>query len=122
MSVLKTSVVNAVGPASGDWLGNFLDPHDDPKNYPSGLVVLTLTALDNTFQSFSFLVTASIASTVLPVALEAIKTGYQVLADVDWPRPVISKDQGIYGPVFCHSLWLESFYNTNWQPNASFTS
>jgi hypothetical protein len=54
---------------------------------------------------------------VLPVALDAIKTGYQVLADVDWPQPFLGTDQDgnpIYGPVFCRSLWLEFSYKTNW--------
>jgi hypothetical protein len=110
VSIQKTSAVNAVGPTSGEFLGNFLDPRDDPSNYPSGLIVLTLTALDNTFQSFSFLVDASLTNTLLPVALDAIKTGYQVLADVDWPQPVVGQDEDgnpINGPAFCHSLWLE---------------
>jgi hypothetical protein len=111
MTIQRTSVVNSVGPTSGDFLSNYLDPRDDPSNYPSGLVVLTLTALDNTFQSFSFLVDASLANTVLATALAAINTGYQVLADVDWPQPIIGTDQDgnpIYGPAYCRSLWLNA--------------
>jgi len=109
MSIQRTSVVNSVGPTSGDFLGNFLDPRDDPSNYPSGLTVVTLTALDNTFTSFSFLVDAGLTNTVLATALASISTGNQVLADVDWPQPVIGTDQDgntIYAPAFCYSLWL----------------
>jgi hypothetical protein len=105
-------------------LGGFLDPRDDPSNYPSGLIVLTLTALDNTFQSFSFLVDASLTNTLLPVALDAIKTGCQVLADVDWPQPVIGQDEDdnpIYGPAFCHSLWLKFKMKNAFQQEVPFT-
>jgi hypothetical protein len=90
---------------------NLLDPRDDPSNYPSGLIVLTLTALDCTFNSFSFLVDNGLANSVLATALAAINTGYQVLADVDWPQPEISQDQDgnpIYGPAYCRSLFLNA--------------
>jgi hypothetical protein len=115
VSIQKTSVVNAVGPTSGDFLGNFLDPRDEPENYPSGLIVLNLTALDNTFQSFSFLVDTPLTNTVLPVALDAIKTGYPVLADVDWPQQELGP--GFYAAVYCHSLWLEFSHKPNWAAN-----
>ncbi|MGF6602037.1 hypothetical protein P3T23_006789 [Paraburkholderia sp. GAS448] len=111
MSIQRTSVVNSVGPTSGNFLSNFLDPRDDPSNHPSGLVVITLTALDNTFSNFTFLVADGLTNTVLATALAAINTGDQVLADVDWPQPVISRDQDgnpIYGPAYCYSLWLNA--------------
>jgi len=110
MSSQFTAVVNAVGPTSGDFEGNFLDPRDDPSTHGPA-IVLTLTALDNTFNSFNFLVDSTVSNTVLAVALAAINTGYQVLADVDWPQPVIGVDQDgntVFAPAICHSLWLNA--------------
>lgn len=111
MSIQRTSVVKSVGPTSGDFLDNFLDPRDDASNYPSGLIVLTLSALDQTFESFSFLVDGGLSNALLATALAAISTGNAVLADVDWPQPIIGHDQDgnpINGPAFCHSLWLNA--------------
>jgi hypothetical protein len=103
-----TCVVNAVGPTSGDFEGNYLDPRDDPATHGPA-VVLTLTDLNNAFNNFSFLVDTPVTNTVLAVGLAAISTGNQVMADVDWPQPIIGTDQGgntIYAPAICHSLWL----------------
>jgi hypothetical protein len=111
MSIQRTSTVNAVGPTSGNFLNNYLDPRDDPSNHPNGSVVITLSALDNTFSNFAFLVDDALANTILATGLAAINTGKQVLADVDWPQPVIGQDQDgnqINGPAFCYSLWLNA--------------
>jgi hypothetical protein len=110
-----TCVVNSVGPTSGDFESNFLDPRDDPTSH-GPVVILALTALDNTFQSFNFLVADSIntpsgiSNSVLAVALAAINTGYQVMADVDWPPPTFQDQDGnvINLPAYCHSLWLNA--------------
>ena len=105
-----TCVVNAIGPTSGDFEANYLDPRDDPATHGPAIVI-TLTDLNNTFSNFSFLVDTSVSKTVLAVGLAAINTGKQVMADVDWPQPIIGQDQGggnIYGPAICHSLWLNA--------------
>jgi hypothetical protein len=105
-----TCVVNSVGPTSGNWEASFLDPRADPTTY-GPIIVLKLTALDNKFESFNFVVATEVSNFVLAVALAAINTGKQVLADVDWPQPIIGKAQGgsnIYGPAYCHSLWLNA--------------
>jgi hypothetical protein len=104
MTIQKISIVNSVGPTSGDFLNNYLDPRDDPSNYPNGLVVITLTAQDATFSEANFLAEQGMNHTVLATALAAINTGYQVLADVDWPPQDLG--EGFYGAVYCHSLWL----------------
>jgi hypothetical protein len=94
-----TCVVNSVGPTSGDFESNFLDPRDDPISH-GPVVILTLTARDNTLQSFAFLVGDSInapsgiSNSVLAVALAAISTGKQVMADVDWPPQTIELEGG----------------------------
>jgi hypothetical protein len=110
MSQQFTCAVNSVGPTSGDWESRFLDPRDDPNSHGPA-IVLTLTAVNGTFTGFAFLVSAPINNFALAVALAAINTGNQVLADVDWPQPVIGQDQGgnnIYGPANCYSLWLNA--------------
>jgi hypothetical protein len=110
MSIRRISTVNAVGPTSDHYLSYYLDPRDDPSNHPNGSVVITLSALDNTFADFAFLVDDALANTMLATGLAAINTGRQVLADVDWPQPVIGQDQDgndIYGPAYCYSLWLK---------------
>jgi hypothetical protein len=111
-----TCVVNSVGPTSGDWEGNFLDPRADPDTY-GPIIVLTLTDLNNTFNAYNFVVATigiagqwEIHNAVLAVALAAINTGYQVLADVDWPPPTIEEEGGdiVNLPAYCHSLWLNA--------------
>jgi hypothetical protein len=110
MSQQFTCTVNAVGPTSGDFENNFLDPRDDPTTHGPA-IVLTLTDLGGAFSGFSFLVDEPISNGVLAVGLAAISTGNQVMADVDWPTPVIGQDQGgdpIYGATMVHSLWLKN--------------
>ncbi|MBV8197971.1 MAG: hypothetical protein JO263_07535 [Candidatus Eremiobacteraeota bacterium] len=110
MSAQFTCTVNAVGPTSGDFEMNFLDPRDDPTTHGPAIVI-TLTDLGGAFNGFSFLVDGSIGDGVLAVGLAAISTGNQVMADVDWPQPIIGKDQGgdtIYGAAYCRSLWLNN--------------
>jgi hypothetical protein len=110
MSAQFTCNVDAVGPTSGDFEGNFLlDPRDDPTSHGPA-VVITVTDLGGQFASQSFLVDNSIGNNVLAVGLAAISTGNTVMADVDWPLPVIGTDQGgntIYANAYCHSLWLK---------------
>jgi hypothetical protein len=103
-----TCVVNAVGPTSGDFESRFLDPRDDPASHGPA-IVLTLTDLGGAFGGFSFLVDTPVSNTVLAAGLAAISTGNQVMADVDWPQPIIGQDRdgsNIYGPALCYSLWL----------------
>ncbi len=108
-----TCVVNSVGPTSGDFEGNFLDPRDDPITH-GPIIVLTLTDLNNTFNFFNFVVAsqaigAEVSNPVLAVALAAINTGYQVMADVDWPPQTLQTESGIVTlPAYCHSLWLNA--------------
>lgn len=101
-------VVNSVGPTSGHFEQQFLDPRDDPDTHGPA-IVLTLTDMNETFVSFGFLVDTAVSNTVLAVALAAVSTRNHVMADVDWPQPVIGQDQDgndIYGPAICYSLWL----------------
>jgi hypothetical protein len=110
MSRQFTCVVNAVGPTSGDFEINFLDPRDDPETHGPA-IVLTLTDVGGAFSGFTFLVDTPVSNTVLAVGLAAISTGNQVMADVDWPQPIIGQDQDgndITGPAICHSLWVNA--------------
>jgi hypothetical protein len=110
MNIQRDSTVNSVGPTSGEFLGTFLtNPNDPLSNYPNGLVVITLTALDGTFSGFNFLVDSAVTDTVLATALAAINTGYHVLADIDWPPVGIGTHGGntVPYPCFCHSLWVK---------------
>lgn len=108
-----TCVVNSVGPTSGDWEAQFLDPRDDPRAH-GPIIVLTLTDLSDTFNAYTFVVASidgawEIYNSVLAVALAAINTGHQVMADVDWPPPTTSTQDGeITLPAYCHSLWLNA--------------
>jgi hypothetical protein len=108
-----TCLVNSVGPTSGDFEGNFLDPRDDPDTH-GPVVILTLTDVNNAFTSYSFLVATiengwQIHNAVLAVALAAVNTGFQVLADVDWPAETVESEGTVYTlPVYCHSLWINA--------------
>jgi hypothetical protein len=112
-----TCVVNSAGPTSGDFESNFLDPRDDPTSH-GPVIVLTLTALDNTFSSANFIVDfkdsnnppLAIGNSVLAVALAAINTGKQVMAEVDWPPQTVQLQDGSTVTVapYCHSLWLNA--------------
>ena len=55
-----TCVVNSVGPTSGAFEENFLDPRDDPTTH-GPIIALTLTDLGDTFNNYTFVV-ASIDS------------------------------------------------------------
>jgi len=110
MSIQTTAIVNSVGPTSGLFLDNYLDPRDGDENHPNGMVVITLTAQDGTFSNTSFLVDdcgTPLAGTTLATALAAINTSYPVLADVDWPPQVIDPS-GDTAAIYCHSLWLNA--------------
>jgi hypothetical protein len=72
---------------------------------------------NNTFNAYNFVVATigiagqwEIYNSVLAVALAAINTGYQVLADVDWPPQTIQEEGGdiVNLPAYCHSLWLNA--------------
>jgi hypothetical protein len=111
MGVRVLCVVNSVGPVSGDWVTPYLDPHEDPDNH-APILVITLTALDNSFHSYAVRVDMPpLSNQMLAVALAAINTGNQVLAAIDWPQPIVGKDQDgntLYGPAYCYSLWLNA--------------
>jgi hypothetical protein len=110
MSAQFTCTVDAVGPTSGFFEINFLDARDDPGVHGPA-IVLTLTDLGGAFNRFSFLVDDPISNSVLAVGLAAISTTNQVMADVDWPQPVLGTDQGgntLYAAAICHSLWLNN--------------
>jgi hypothetical protein len=109
-----TCVVNSVGPTSGDWESTFLDPRDDPRSH-GPIIVLNLSDLNGAFKSHAFVVASidgpwEINSSVLAVALAAINTGSQVMAEVDWPPPTINiEGSGLTAlPAYCHSLWLNA--------------
>lgn len=111
MTVQFTCLVNSVGPTSGDFESNFLDPRDDPETH-GPVIVLTLTDVNNAFTTYNFLVATidsgwQIYNAVLAVALAAVANGLQVMADVDWPAQTLQgEDQVFTLPVYCHSLWL----------------
>jgi hypothetical protein len=73
------------------------------------MVIITLTAQDGTFSDTAFLVDdngSPLGNATLATALAAINTGYQVLADVDWPAQNLG--EGFTAAISCHSLWLNA--------------
>lgn len=101
-----TCIVNVVGPVAGPLVNQFIFDRD-PQDVNDPIISIQLTDLGNVFVNQNFVVDSAVNNWMLATALAAINTGFQVLADVDWPPPQ-PDDHGNQAPPYCHALLLNA--------------